>query len=63
MTNYERIKNMSVEEIAVYFSKFSQCGNCPAEDVCNKISNSDDNSVLISCGQRMKEWFESEVEK
>lgn len=62
MTNYERIKNMSVDEMAVCFSKFSQCDNCLAEDFCNKINNRDDDSVMMSCEQRLKEWIESESE-
>ena len=60
-TNYERIKAMSVEEMAVCFSKFSQCDNCLAGDFCDKINNRDDESVMMSCSQRFKQWLEQEV--
>lgn len=29
VTNYERIKAMSVEEMAGYFNRIFDCGNCP----------------------------------
>lgn len=63
MTNYERIKNMSIEQLANCISKFAQCDNCLAEEFCNKINNCDiDNLVIMSCEQRLKKWLESEVE-
>ena len=61
MTNYERIKNMSIEEMADCFSKFLQCDNCIAEDFCNKINNRDDELVMMNCEQRLKVFLESEV--
>ena len=63
MTNYDRIKAISVEEMAVYFFKFLQCDNCVAEDFFNKINSRDDDLVMMSCSQRFKQWLESEVSK
>lgn len=61
MTNYDQIKAMSAEDMAVCFSKFSQCDNCLARDFCDKINSRDDDSVMMSCSQRFKQWLESEV--
>ena len=49
MTNYEKIKNMSIEEMAEIFCKkdFDANEKCPECD-------------CISCN---KEWLESEIEK
>lgn len=60
MTNCDRIKSMSVDEMAVCFSKFLQCDNCLARDFCDKINSCDDVSVMMSCSQRFKKWLESE---
>lgn len=61
MTNFEKIKQMSVEEIAELLDNisescydkgygFSNCGNCPL-------------SILPSCASTgIKDWLESEVE-
>ncbi len=62
-TNYDRINTMNIDKLAVYFSKFSQCDDCPARDFCDKINNRDDDSVMMSCSQRFKQWLESEVLK
>ena len=61
VTQFDRIKAMSVGDMAVCFSKFSQCDNCLARDFCDKINNRDDDSVMMSCSQRFKQWLESEV--
>lgn len=58
MTNYERIKNMTVEEMAEFINEVTTafncefcayCEDCPADDNC--------------CARGMKEWLESEVSK
>lgn len=53
MTNYERIKNMSVEDFADFLYTISECENnlcdeCPLEKCVNR--------------QTIAEWLESEVE-
>lgn len=50
MTNYERIKQMSVEEMADLLDSFSVCS------MCRKNGN---NCFPID----IKEWLESEVDK
>ena len=55
MTNYDRIKSMSVEEMAEYLSDHWSCVDCAFEKDC------DDN--YISCHKNIKQWLEQEVEE
>lgn len=52
-TNYDRIKSMSVEEMAEYLSDHWSCIGCAFEKDC------DDN--YISCHKNIKQWLEMEV--
>lgn len=52
-TNYDRIKSMSVEEMAEYLSDHWSCIDCAFEKDC------DDN--YISCHKNIKQWLEQEV--
>lgn len=56
MTNYERIKNMSVEELAQLLCNCSDCGNgrCYGNDLCTQGDG--------ACNGLVK-WLEQEVEK
>ena len=56
MTNYEKIKNMTVEELARFLANRNQtdCINCPCfGEVCNENS----------CDNALKIWLESEVKE
>ena len=62
ITNYDRIKNMSVEEMAGFIGRICRrledCCYCPAEDFCHK------NSIeLACCGCEIVilNWLEREV--
>ena len=50
ITNYERIKQMSVEEMATFFYHKFDCVVCPANDV----------RCLNYCEKSLKEWLLSE---
>ena len=54
-TNYDRIKSMSVEEMAEYLSDHWSCVDCEFEKDC------DDN--YISCHKNIKQWLEQEVDE
>lgn len=57
MTNYERIKNMSVEELAYLLSRIAYC-------CATKNSNLCPLSAAESCREDgIKIWLESEVEE
>jgi hypothetical protein len=58
MTNYERIKAMTVNEMAEMFeeifSYFKSCGHCIAFGICMDAGN-------CGCEVTAKKWLESEV--
>ena len=53
MTNFEKIKNMSAEELAKLLGDMilPECGCCPA----------DDTGWCKDCHQKWREWLEQEV--
>ena len=51
MTNYEKIKNMSVEEMAEFFK--GECNFCALHGKCRDFN---------SCHEGHKQWLESEAE-
>lgn len=55
MTNYDRIKQMSVDEMAEYLSDHWSCVDCAFEQDC------DDNDNYISCHKNIKQWLLWEV--
>lgn len=61
MTNFEKIKNMSLDEMAEKLNDSFACDRCPLEEFCDKESL---NSISISsCSGIWKKWLESEVEE
>ena len=50
-TNYDRIKNMSIEEMAEFFGDRCSCDICPV------------NAGLDTCPVAYLKWLESEAEK
>ena len=55
MTNYDRIEQMSMEEMAEYLSDHWSCIGCAFDKDC------DDN--YISCYKNIKQWLLQEVEE
>lgn len=56
MTNFEKIKNMSVKELAEKLNESFACDRCPINDLCDSIVGGNCTKVWI-------EWLKSEVEK
>ena len=56
MTNFEKIKNMSVEEIADKLDEVFACKFCPIEVFCRK------NKKTIACKTVWKNWLKREAE-
>lgn len=52
MTNFEKIKQMSVEEFVSIFGKEFICELCSANEHCDAL-----------CSEHFKEWLESEVKE
>lgn len=57
MTNFEKIKNMSVDELAKKLNKSFACDPCPIEEFCNKHNSTPD----LDCTGIWVEWLKSEV--
>lgn len=58
MTNFEKIKNMSIDELAEKLNESFACDRCPIEEFCDE-NNSDPYS---SCTTIWEKWLKSEVE-
>lgn len=69
MTNYERIKNMSVEEMAEAMNKSADDGlyNLGCQKYCAYTTNGRCNKVSGNgkggCIDGIKQWLETEVEE
>lgn len=67
MTNYEKIKNMSVEEMAEWLDEIlldNSCYPCKIRDInkCGYSEKSFDSRCQL-CVRNRKLWLESEVEE
>ena len=59
MTNHERIKQMSAEELAAALYAFNNCtGDCPA---MNGITGNKKCKLECLYPQRIRDWLESKV--
>jgi hypothetical protein len=56
-TNYERIKAMSVDEMAEFFVDCTSCEMCPRLDLCADLG-----TTVNEYKQVIKQWLESEAE-
>lgn len=74
MTNFERIKTMTVEKLAEMMSTVLTCGYCPMYEVClyetydeyEDYFGADDlmlSDTKKTCKQKLKKWLESEAEE
>lgn len=58
MTNFEKIKNMSIDELADKLDEVFACEYCPIIEFCNK------NEKIKKCKSIWKKWLKSDnVEK
>lgn len=53
-TNYDRIRNMSVEELASKIVEIIDCKMCPIKNTCE---------TWESCEHQITKWLEQEVEE
>lgn len=68
MTNYEKIKNMSVEEMAEWLDEIlsdNSCYLCKIKNIvkCSYFEEEDFDSRCQLCVKNRKLWLESEVEE
>lgn len=63
MTNFEKIKNMSVEELAEKISwLINDCDECPIREFCN-LYNDYKIQDFDTCSGTWEQWLKSEVEE
>lgn len=63
MTNFEKIKNMSVEELADIMSNaIANCDWCPIREF-HVLRNNDTSDEFETCAGIWKQWLKSEVEE
>ena len=63
MTNFEKIKSMSVDKIAHTMSlAITNCNRCPIYEFC-KIHINDDPHKFKTCVSMWKKWLRREVEE
>lgn len=60
-TNYERIKNMTVEEMAELIEIVISCGVCPVSEKC--LNDYTECMSKDECINNIKQWLQSESEK
>ena len=56
MTNFDKIKNMSVEELAERLNESFTCARCPIEEFCECVLDG-------GCTDTLIKWLKSEVEE
>lgn len=61
MTNYNRIKQMSVEEMARELNSAGNCDYCVARNRCDRLPL--DIIATVPCRVLIKQWLEQEVEE
>lgn len=57
MTNFEKIKSMSVDELAKKLDELCSCSHCPFIEFC------DENVEGTTCTGVLKKWLESEAKE
>ena len=67
MTNYERIKNMSVEEMAdETYRQIEDCRKCPVWEKCDRITHKTGFFACMSeldCAKMITDWLNEEAEE
>lgn len=58
MTNFEKIKNMGVDEMAEKLNESFACDRCPIWEFCDKHNSTPD----LDCTGIWGEWLKSEVQ-
>ena len=63
MTNFDKIKNMSVEELAdTMANAMVDCDSCPICEFC-ALRKNDTTQEFVSCSKSWEQWLKSEVEE
>ena len=60
MTNFEKIKNMNIDQLAETLNDSFACDRCPIRDYCDKIVSA---ISVATCSGVWIIWLKSEVQK
>lgn len=63
MNNYEHIKGMTLEEMAIYFADDFHCILCSEYKRLTDNPLTKDDNCDSQCAKHCKEWLENEVER
>lgn len=61
MNNYEKIKSMSIDEMAEFIDKYFACFLC--DTLLNKKNTDCENFCIDKRPERIKQWLQKECEK
>lgn len=61
MTNGERIRSMTDEELTEFLNEVSGCNYCPINKLCIELNRK--SQTIIQCPSVWKKWLKSEVEE
>lgn len=61
MTNYEKIKQMSVDDMSKLLEQGGNCESCAARKRCDRLPL--DVVATVPCRSLTLQWLESEVEE
>lgn len=61
-TNYDHIKQMSIDEMTAYHVRDIICSRCEARKMCKELHTNPE-FMKLNCVDRFQKWLESEVEK
>lgn len=57
MTNFEKIKNMNIDQLADALNESFACDHCPIREFCDE----NDSSPTATCIGVWRKWLKSEV--
>lgn len=57
MTNYEKIKSMAIDEMAIFLSNIADCTDCPIQEYCTEHGK----ELHYPCPESLWHWLKSEV--
>ena len=55
MNNFNKIKNMTVDEMSKFLSNVVMCEKCPVSEFC------DEDTIYQECPEKFKQWLLSDV--
>lgn len=61
MTEHEKIKKMSLDNMTAYLVRILSCRRCPCKSICKEIKATNGAGDTAPCTVAVKRYLESEV--